>query len=161
MVVPSIRLVHSRWSDAHVFEAEANGGRSLDHVAVVRSYEVDPRPRRRWPPNWLALGSVSSGAVFNEDMDDIRHHRGIVRHMPVVAEKQLQRMLTRAQRKFNLRLTSSEVHMIKIAWYLLIHGRQGRVDEKVMVAAAGPVICCGGYFYAAGAEPYDCLGWYS
>ena len=66
--------------------------------------------------------------------------------MPVVAEKQLQCMLTGAQRKFDLRLTASEVQMIEVTWDFLIQARQRSVIEKVMVAAIGPRICLRGLF---------------
>ena len=81
--------------------------------------------------------------------------------MPVVAEKQLQCMLTGAQRKFDLRLTSSEVQVIEVTRDFLIQARQRSVNEKVMVAAIGPRICCGGYFYPTCAEAYDRVGCYS
>ena len=73
--------------------------------------------------------------------------------MPVVAEKQLQGVLARAQRNFGLCLPSSEVQMIEVAWNFLIQGGQRAVYEKVMVAAIGPGLPCGGYFYPTRAKP--------
>jgi hypothetical protein len=72
--------------------------------------------------------------------------------MPVVAEKQLQGVLARAQRNFGLSLPSPKVQMIEVARNFLIQGRQRAVYEKVMVAAIGPGIPCGGYFYPARAK---------
>jgi hypothetical protein len=64
-------------------------------------------------------------------------------------------MLAGAQRKFGLCLPSSEVQMIEVARNFLIQGRQLAVYEKVVVAAIGPRIPCGGYFYSARAEPQN------
>jgi hypothetical protein len=89
VVVPGIRLVHSRRSNAHIFETEVNGGRWLDHVPIMRRYEVNTRSRRRFPFYWRGVGLVGSRTFLDKDMQNLRHHRGIVWDMPVVAEKQL------------------------------------------------------------------------
>ena len=63
------------------------------------------------------------------------------------------RCARRGQRKFGLRLPSPEVQMIEVARNFLIQGGQRAVYEKVMVAAIGPGIPCGDYFYPARAKP--------
>lgn len=158
MVVPSIRLVHSRWRNAHIFEAKANGGLGADNIPIMRRYEVNPRPGWRWRRNLLGVRLLMDGVVFNKDMYDLRHHGWIEWNMSVIAEKQLQCMIAGAQKKFGLRLSASVMHMIEVARDLLIQGRQGGVNEKVMVAAIAPQICCWGYVYSARAKPYDRFG---
>jgi hypothetical protein len=150
--MPGIRLIHSRWSNAHIFETKVNGGRWFDHVPIMRRYEINTGSRRRFPPCWRDVGLFGSRTFLDKDMQRLRHHRRIVWDMPVVAEKQLQGVLARAQRNFGLSLPSPKVQMIEVARNFLIQGGQRAVYEKVMVAAIGPGIPCGGYFYSAHAK---------
>jgi hypothetical protein len=47
VVVPRLRLLHARWSDAHALEAEEDCDGARQRVAIFRRDDVDPRARGR------------------------------------------------------------------------------------------------------------------
>src|SRR3954449_3791968 len=82
-----------------------------------------------------AVSSEAVALVFlHGDGDLLRIHRRRVRHVIVIAENQLQRMLARWQLDARVRLTRAEVQMVAIRGYLLIERRQVGVDQQMVMA---------------------------
>src|SRR5262245_50402029 len=75
--------------------------------------------------------------------------------MVVVAEEELQRMLSWRQRNFRLGLSAAEVEMIQIARDLAIERWERCIDQQVMMAGVGSGRARRDQFHSGNAESYD------
>ena len=109
--MPGIGLAHPGWRHAHVAEAKSDRRLGIDQIAVARIDEVHGGIGRRG----LAAGRRSRlrSAHFRDgDPHGLGSDRRIMRHMLMVAQQKLQRMLPRCQRHLCACLASSEMNVV-------------------------------------------------
>src|SRR4029077_11854862 len=92
-----------------------------------------------------ASAARPSSRSGHEHLDWLRHDRGGVRHMALVAEQELQRVYSQWQRHSCFRLPGAEVQMIEVIRDRLVERGQLGIDQEMVMAGIGLFDACWRY----------------
>lgn len=99
-----------------------------------------------------ATRCLSPSRSLHRNRNLLRHHRGIVRYMRLVAEQQLQGVFAGLQFHRGFGLALAEMHMIGVGNDRRIQWRQVGIDEQVMMTGIVEGHASGGDAHAFQAE---------
>ena len=86
-----------------------------------------------WMWTCVRLWMRSVPSARDHDGNLLRKDWWVMRNMLVIAQQQLKRVVADRKVDLGFRLACPEMQVIKVIGYLLVHWRQGRVNQKMMV----------------------------
>lgn len=153
-MVAGIGLLDTGGRYSHVDQAKAYGQptRYVSSVRWVNEIHLGIRSR------WMPTRNSGCGGVANPDPDAIGHDWRRMRHVPLVSQQELERMLSGRQAHFSLSLAGTKMQVREVIWNRLIERGQLGIDQQMMVSRVLSIGARRGYSHAAKPEVDDRFG---